>query len=364
MRTLRVRGVRLLLLATLIGGCGGGGDSVSSGNNMPPPPAPAISYGATTLSITAQTPVTVKPTNVGGAVASWSIGSGLPAGLSFNTSTGVISGTVVGPLAPSSVTVTAKNAGGSDSVTLTIGVQSALLTLGATNLGSIAISESRILTEDAPYGPQHWVLWDYATGAIVAQGDGCPAASTIPSGFPNPSCGTDAVAVQNVALASSIAVVPYTYGAIQILSASDGRVLSTIKGDFFRLQAAPDASYVCTVDTNALTAWATSGSAIASHAGNYNAPASVSCALGEMRIANGPAGASVIERVALPSGQTTVTTAFAGTFSAWFADGSAFLTSVGNTLWVYSPTGTQLDTKTFPTNANFGGAGPLLTEPY
>ena len=124
-----------------------------------------------------------------------------------------------------------------------------------------------------------------------------------PIGIPDPSCGTDAVAVQNVALAGSIAVVPYTYGAIQILSASDGSVLSTIKGDFFRLQAAPDASYVCTVDTNALTAWATSGSAIASHAGNYNAPASVSCALGEMRIANGPAGASVIERVALPAGR-------------------------------------------------------------
>ena len=354
MRTPRIRGLTLLLLAMLIGGCGGGG---GSGNNTPPPPAPAISYGATTFSITVQTAVTLKPTNSGGAVASWSIGSGLPAGLSFNASTGAISGTIAAPLAPSSVTVTAKNAGGSDSVTLTIGVQSALLTLGATNLGSIAMSGSRVLTEDAPYGPQHWVLWDYASGTIVAQGDGCPADSTIPSGFPNPSCGSESVAVQNVTLAGSIAVVPYTYGAIQVLSASDGSVLSTIKGDFFKLQAAPDASYVCTVGNKALTAWATNGSAIASHAGNYSGPASVSCAVGEMRVANGPAGASVIERVALPSGQTTVTTPFAGAFSGWFADGSAFLTSVGNTLWVYSPTGTQLDTKTFPTGATFGGVG-------
>jgi len=303
----------------------------------------------------AQTPVKLAPTNSGGAVASWSITAGLPAGLSFDTSTGVISGTVAGPLAPSSVTVTAKNTGGSDSVMLTIGVHSALLTLGATSPGVVAISESSVLTEDQPYGPQHWVLWDYATGAIVAQGDGCPAVATIPPGFPNPSCGSDAVAA-NVALAGSIAVVPYTYGAIQILSASDGSVLSTIKGHFYRLQVAPDASYLCTVDANALTAWASNGTAIVSHAGNYS-NASVRCAVGEMRIANGPAGASVIERVALPGGQMTVSAPFAGTFSSWFADGSAFLTSVGTTVWVYSPAGALLDTRTLATTANLGGTG-------
>jgi hypothetical protein len=333
--------------------CGGSGGGGGGGSGNPPPAAPAISYGATNFSITAQSPVTLTPTNSGGAVASWSISAGLPVGLSFNTSTGVISGTVSGPLAPSTATITAKNAGGSSSVELTIGAQSALVTLGVLNVGQIAVSASNVLAMEPPYGRQHWVLWDYASGATVAQGDGCPA--TPASGFSK--CGTDAVAVANVALAGAIAVVPYTPGAIEILSAANGDVVGTIKGTlFYHFQVAPDASYVCTVDNNALTAWATNGAAIVSHAGSI-ANASVSCAVGEMRIANGPAGASVIERVALPGGQTTVSAPFAGTFSAWFADGSAFLTSVGTTVWVYSPSGTLLDTRTLATTANLGGTG-------
>jgi hypothetical protein len=340
----------------LLAGCSGGGA------NNPPPVAPVISYGATNFTLNAQIPFTATPTNSGGAVASWAISAGLPTGLSFNTTTGVISGTVTDPTAPASVTVTAKNAGGSGSVALTIGVQSTLLNLGALSPDAIAVSGSSVLTMDraALYdripGPQHWVLWDYASGAIVSEGDGCPAPPMLMPGFS--ACGSGTVAAQ-VALAGSLAVVPYTPDALQILAAGNGNVLATIKdnSDIVWFQLASDASYVCTIDANAITAWSVSnGAAVASHAGNYT-NASVSCGIGEMRIANGPAGPSVIERVALPGGETTISTPFAGTFNSWFADGSAFLTSVGTTIWVYSPTGAQLDTRTLGTTANLGGTG-------
>ena len=69
---------------------------------------------------TAITPI--APTASGGPVASWSISPALPAGLTFNATTGEINGTptAVSPL--TTYTVTATNAGGSGTTTLTIEV--------------------------------------------------------------------------------------------------------------------------------------------------------------------------------------------------------------------------------------------------
>ena len=330
-------------LGALLVACGGGGGD-SGGNTPPPPAAPVITYGASSFTLPTHSPVTLTPTNSGGAATSWSVSDGLPAGLALSTTTGVISGTVTNALAPATVTVTATNAGGSGTVTLAIGTDAVLLNLGALDVGAVALSTANVVTEDGA-GTEHWVLWNYASGALIAQGDACP---------PDKCSISDVGAMLRVGVAGPIAVVPYTAQALQVLSSASGAVISTIKGNFGTFQVAPDASYICTVDGNVLTAWGQDGTTIVSHPGNYLQSA-VSCVAGEMRVANGPAGATVIERVAVPGGQVTVSPQFAGAFSSWAADGSAFLTSVGNTVWVYSPAGQLLDTQTLGTTANLGG---------
>lgn len=58
----------------------------------------------------------------GGPIVTWSVSPALPAGLSLNSLTGVISGTPTTPVASTSYTVTATNSGGSTTATLYIGV--------------------------------------------------------------------------------------------------------------------------------------------------------------------------------------------------------------------------------------------------
>jgi hypothetical protein len=67
----------------------------------------------------------MTPTNSGGAVASWSISPSLPGGLAFDTSTGIISGAPSTSQGQTVFTITATNAGGAvtTTVTLTIDVR-------------------------------------------------------------------------------------------------------------------------------------------------------------------------------------------------------------------------------------------------
>jgi gliding motility-associated-like protein len=82
----------------------------------------ALSYAPASQTVRQGTAITnMTPTASGGAVASYSISPALPAGLSFNTTTGIISGTLTAQQTGTVVyTITATNTGGSTTGTVTL----------------------------------------------------------------------------------------------------------------------------------------------------------------------------------------------------------------------------------------------------
>ena len=85
--------------------------------------APVIDYSPNSYILTVGTQMpNANPTSGGGAVVSWSIAPGLPAGLNFDTSNGQISGTPTAIIAATNFTVTATNAGGTDTAYVNITV--------------------------------------------------------------------------------------------------------------------------------------------------------------------------------------------------------------------------------------------------
>ncbi len=89
--------------------------------------APAsLSYAANAPTYFVNTTITNDfPSNTGGTVVSYSVLPVLPAGLTLNAATGIISGTPTALKALASYVVTATNTGGSTTATLTIAVNSA-----------------------------------------------------------------------------------------------------------------------------------------------------------------------------------------------------------------------------------------------
>ena len=120
----------LLIVAVGLSACGGGGSSGGSGGGggggggPPPPPATprpsGLSY-PTPPTYTVNTAITPLDPTVTGTVTSYGVSPALPAGLALDATTGRISGT---PTAPwrATHTVTATNAGGNATVSLTIAV--------------------------------------------------------------------------------------------------------------------------------------------------------------------------------------------------------------------------------------------------
>lgn len=97
--------------------------SCSSSSSQPTIQPPILTYSALTAVYTKGTAITPgTPTNSGGAANSYSVAPALPAGLSLNLTTGVISGTPTAVAAQATYTVTASNAGGNGSASLNITV--------------------------------------------------------------------------------------------------------------------------------------------------------------------------------------------------------------------------------------------------
>jgi len=125
----------------LLSGCGS--SSNSSPSSVQPPSN--LSYTDSTAVYTEGTAITANnPTNLGGAVSSYSVSPDLPAGLSLSTSTGIITGTPTAVTATANYTVTASNSAGNTTTTLTITVN--VPPLSADNINLIFV-----VSEDLTY---------------------------------------------------------------------------------------------------------------------------------------------------------------------------------------------------------------------
>ena len=129
------------------------------------PQLPAISY-ATPQTYTENVAITtLSPTSTGGPVASYSAAS-LPAGLSINASTGVITGTPTVGSAATNYTVTATNITGSATATISITVIVAAPTVPAvTQCGAGAVLTASDVSSTG--GTYNW--YSVATGGVAFQ---------------------------------------------------------------------------------------------------------------------------------------------------------------------------------------------------
>lgn len=308
---------------------------------------PAFSYGTdnNNVPLSLNSANSVSPTNTGGKADSWSISPQLPAGLSLNTTDGTIAGMPVAAMAPSSFTVTASNVTGKRTADVTISVQQVLVDLGhVAAVGLLHLTGTRMLSMD---GQAHWVLWDYPGGSTIMRGD-------VPCG-PLP-CDGMVGPIKEAELAGDAMAVMYPSG-LAVRSAIDGSPLATLAVDpNSHWHLATDGSYVCDAARTGLTVWSPTGAVIVSRPGDYSG-AIIFCAPDEVRIALGPAGANVIETIAVSSGVEAVSPTFQGIFSSWFVDGDKFLTSVSDTVWVYSKASAQLDFVTLATVSGLAGQG-------
>jgi hypothetical protein len=87
-----------------------------------PPPPSSLSYSSSAINATMGYAIVDATPSVSGSVASYAVSPLLPAGLSINTSTGVISGTPSSTSASAIYTVTATNHYGSTTANVTIEV--------------------------------------------------------------------------------------------------------------------------------------------------------------------------------------------------------------------------------------------------
>jgi hypothetical protein len=99
--------------------------TLALGTGTGPTPPSGLSYTPSSVSGVVGTTITNMVPTVTGTVTNYSVSPPLPAGLSIDSTTGVISGSPTAVATSASYTVTASNAGGSTTANVTISVTSA-----------------------------------------------------------------------------------------------------------------------------------------------------------------------------------------------------------------------------------------------
>jgi hypothetical protein len=270
--------------------------------------------------------------SVTGTATSFTVSPTLPAGFSLSATTGAITGIGTATSPQTNYTVTASNAGGSTTGTVSILVNPALTTLldlgHASQITQLRLSATRVLSKD---DSNHWALWDYASYAELASGDQL---------LPAPSRSINPITSWPVDMANQVFAIGQTNG-VDVRAVSDGHLLFEIQSpqiDSATIKSwwklATDGSYICSGSPSGLTVWSSTGQQLFTRQGDYSS-ASPYAAPGQILVALGPAGQNVIENISISNGTSSTEPAFSGTFNSWFLDGQRFLTNTGTTVWVY-----------------------------
>jgi DNA-binding beta-propeller fold protein YncE len=116
----------------------------------------ALSYAAGTAAYTIDVPITPNfPANSGGTATSYTVLPALPAGLSFSTTTGIVSGTPTALTAATNYMVTATNSGGSTTGSFSIAVNAVPSTAIAIPAGLAYHPTDAVYTVGVPI-PDNW----------------------------------------------------------------------------------------------------------------------------------------------------------------------------------------------------------------
>ncbi len=338
-----------------------------------PLPAPTvIGYPQTVISTYVDQEITPDIPGTAGTITRYSVSPALPAGLSMDLSTGVISGTPTAEAAQATYVVTGYNSGGSitaavsPKITVTT-TPNILLQLGNPYLiNTLEFANSRVFSQDYS---GFWILRDYTSGAILASGDAGLGGSSV-AGFSIPGPVTDMYAIrspQALALSGGTIAIGIP-GGVQVRSSSDGHVLSTIVSPGFQSdqngvlsesdswQLASDGSYISVEGQSGLYVYTPDGKIVFSKSGDYkhslnsNLSPSFFAAPGQVQVADGPAGDSNIAFISVPSGISTLSAPYDGQsqfFEGWFADGAGFFAAtdvVPYAVMTYSSSGVPLGT--------------------
>jgi hypothetical protein len=230
---------------------------------------PNISYSPNSWNLTQNAPLAgnITPGNSGGVVVTWSIDRTLPAGLTFDTSNGTISGTPTASSPQTNYLVSATNSGGTSSATLTITV------VAASGIGAAL-----------PDGPR-------------------------------------AQAQEFTAVAGKTAVVQ-SGNWLTVADSMSGTPLSNIEmpAGVRWWQLAHDGSYFSAATDTRLIVWSRAGAVLFTRRANYS-NANVFAAAHELRVAAGPAGSHVIETISVPTGTAQLGAHFPGSFRSWTENG-------------------------------------------
>jgi hypothetical protein len=328
--------------------------------SAPVPSPTGLMYPQTTIATYLGQPITPDIPGAAGTITSFTVSPALPPGLTMDPSTGVISGTPTAAVPETTYYVTGSNSSGkvTAAVSPTITVTDApniLLQLGNQYpITNMQFANSRVLSQESGGG---WTLRNYTSGAIVASGDA--RLGQLQSDHHSPA-----------QMAGSTLAIQIT-GGIQVLSSADGHPLSTIASPGYDIapnstvleendswQLASDGSYIV-VETHAgLYVYTPGGQLLFSRPGDYMQSAPFA-AVGQVQVANGPAGTHTIETISVPSGSSTVSAPYQGNFYAWFTGGGRFFTTAGGLVFTYSSSGVQQAAVQLPTtpSTNIGGAG-------